>query len=541
VVGWVGTEADQSSAVLKIMNSVGKSIDVNWRDQSITPRNFKGKSWANWTKCPTLSKARMRSINAFIMRPWFERLWVRQEICLASYREAILVCGSAQIPWEVFGRFISAIRRKPNSHELYMYPRVDVDALENRIEAVEAMCGPHTATSFGFLAQSTEQSKCSDDRDRIYGLLGMYEQSASRLQLKPNYELPVGQVYQAATVELMRQAESLRLLSNCELRSDNKYEMPSWVPDFSIPRLSRLICTGEAAGWSVPVWECLPRNVLRVRGTRVGRLLDVQEILLHKKMTENRILSEIRRLKPSKNLETPYPGGGTLLEAYCEAFVCGDFAESQNPSMSSRSYDSSKKILRKVWETDADQNAFQADGIYHDYISDMFSYCDYRTLCTTEQGLIVLAPETAQAGDQVCVILGAPKPLLLRPAGKTQWQVIGECYVPGRMAGEALAGPLPENYRLVVFQSDILSLWMHNFRNIVTGEVQLEDPRFNASDHPEDSEESMIWNLELPTATEEDAARIKIFIIAQHRQTRYLWREENFLKRGVQLQDFDLI
>jgi hypothetical protein len=226
----------------------------------------------------------MRAINAFIMRPWFERLRVQQEICLASSRDAVLVCGSTHIPWEAFERFILAILRKPHSQDLFRYPRLDVDAFDNRITAIEAMCSPLTQSPFNFNMQSTEQSVCSDDRDRIHALLGIHEQTDSRLELTPSYQLPVEQVYQAATLELLKRDESLTVLSSCELRPDNEYEMPSWVPDFSIPRLSRLFKTGDAAGESVPAWECFSGDVLRLRGTRVGRLQDVRGISISREM-----------------------------------------------------------------------------------------------------------------------------------------------------------------------------------------------------------------------------------------------------------------
>jgi hypothetical protein len=176
-----------------------------------------------------------------------------------------------------------------------------------------------------------------------------------------------------------------------------------------------------------------------------------------------------------------------VLDASCNALVCGEFAESSVPPIHSRSYDSSKKMLQKMWETGAGQNVFAADGTYHDYISGMFTYCNNRALCTTEQGLIALAPKAAQPGHQDCVLLDGQSPILLRPAGDTQWQVVGERYVQGLMAGEALGRPLPENYRLVNYQLRILSLPMHCFQNIATGGFLLHDPRFDVSDYPEES------------------------------------------------------
>ncbi|KAG4428493.1 hypothetical protein IFR05_016021 [Cadophora sp. M221] len=56
----------------------------------------------------------------------------------------------------------------------------------------------------------------------------------------------------------------------------------------------------------------------------------------------------------------------------------------------------------------------------------------------TTKGLIgKFFEETIQAGDIVCVILGCPAPLLLRPVG-TQFEVLGGVYLDGIMFGEAI-------------------------------------------------------------------------------------------------------
>ena len=58
----------------------------------------------------------------------------------------------------------------------------------------------------------------------------------------------------------------------------------------------------------------------------------------------------------------------------------------------------------------------------------------------TEQGRVGLVPEEAWVGDWICVVRRVPKPLVLRPKvyDKGVCELVGESYVHGPMAGEAL-------------------------------------------------------------------------------------------------------
>lgn len=88
------------------------------------------------------------------------------------------------------------------------------------------------------------------------------------------------------------------------------------------------------------------------------------------------------------------------MDAYCDALVCGNFAERRVPPLDSRSHDSSKKLLQTIWETETGPDEVATrHNIVHDYFNWVLAYCENRTLCTTEQGLIALAPKAAQPGD----------------------------------------------------------------------------------------------------------------------------------------------
>lgn len=50
-----------------------------------------------------------------------------------------------------------------------------------------------------------------------------------------------------------------------------------------------------------------------------------------------------------------------------------------------------------------------------------------------------LAPQAAQQGDEIVVLLGCDFPVVMRDMG-TYWTLIGEIYVDGIMYGEAMDG-----------------------------------------------------------------------------------------------------
>jgi hypothetical protein len=49
-------------------------------------------------------------------------------------------------------------------------------------------------------------------------------------------------------------------------------------------------------------------------------------------------------------------------------------------------------------------------------------------------------PVDAQGGDVVVVFIGFRVPFVLRPFGEGKWQLVGECYLPWVMKGQALEG-----------------------------------------------------------------------------------------------------
>ena len=67
----------------------------------------------------------------------------------------------------------------------------------------------------------------------------------------------------------------------------------------------------------------------------------------------------------------------------------------------------------------------------------MLNACNRRMMCQTESGLLCLVPDIAEAGDSVVLLFGGGRPFVLRSV-EGKYQVVGACYIYGKMHGEAV-------------------------------------------------------------------------------------------------------
>lgn len=83
---------------------------------------------------------------------------------------------------------------------------------------------------------------------------------------------------------------------------------------------------------------------------------------------------------------------------------------------------------------------------YGAYIRRIHGACAHRALFVTRKGYIGLGPWNAREGDQVAILYGGQTPYLLRKSAVTGYNtLVGEAYVYGIMAGEALIGEFAES------------------------------------------------------------------------------------------------
>jgi len=127
-------------------------------------------------------------------RQWFTRVWILQEV--ANARKATVCCGSWSISAEIFARAPSIIREEPEPH---CQP------------ILEIMSGPSRSGSWWSqkrdlytLLRRFPASKATDERDKIYALLGMSSNPLDTRSIDIDYQKPTYQVIHQAITYLLR-------------------------------------------------------------------------------------------------------------------------------------------------------------------------------------------------------------------------------------------------------------------------------------------------------------------------------------------------
>lgn len=528
VIVWLGVDDTTSTHAIQLLHSIASRTEVDWITSTVKPISRDDVDWADILDARSYRGQDMFAIYSLVMRPWFERLWVQQEI--HSKRNAILVCGFDTLSWHDFRKAVFCIASKlePIEDDETLYP-----GMAARFMLILNMISEGGFFTLGALIETTQQCKCSDPRDRVYAVLNMLTTFERYANIKPDYTKTVGQVYRDVVLSILECTGKIIILGHCEmqeqpLESSDSLQIPSWVPDWRFPRHTRQM-GAEYASCDSSAEASNENDVLRVMGTYVARISHVEKISCDSMPS---LMSAIQGF--SQNIlpdvtSASYVSGGSKLDAYCRTLCVNFFASEYLPPLALMSgyqmpgYQESREWLSSILsppETDMEIDSNVASG-YEPYLRWVGYYTRGMSLFTTEEGHIGLAPAAAKLGDRVCVLLGSSAPFILRPTRDKQYEVVGHCYTHGIMGGEALLGPLPGDYRRVHGFHSKGNCYAPAFHSAEKGIIQFNDPRVPNEPVYEygNSEELLEWVVNEERALTSEALK----------------------KRGVHMEMFELI
>ena len=499
VVVWLGPEKDDSHLAIKILEDLTSHIEVDWSTLQMVPASQDSEShWSERTRALPYTNEELLATKELLCRPWFERLWVQQEICLAN-SHAIVMCGVDVIAWVSLRKAIFCLLRKrlPSG---FLSP--DLQNLAGRV----AVLSSGRTMNLLEAMQQTGRCKCLDPRDRVYAILSLLDEPNKAIGIEPDYSKAVSQVYLDVALLHIAQYKRINILNFSGLKAKSS-GMPTWVPDWRVPIWNPRNWNASASGSSVSKVQYKAGGVLMVLGTC---LATVQKSGRTKNSDPHSLIAEIQRLAPNNILRSLYVGGGSLISAYCHTLCLNRFAELYLPLRKEYSHaQQSLSFLSGILKDEKYRVPDYSPGTEgYKFLATAYWCIDERAFIETREGYIGLAPPKALPGDQVCILLGCDAPLLLRQTPNRQFRVVGACYVHGLGSGEGLLGPLPDHYQAVSEpnRNDSRNYW--KFLDHRTGKTQVNDPRLGSP--PSDDAD--------PDLT-----------------------PETIEKRGVKLQTFDLI
>ena len=166
-----------------------------------------------------------------------------------------MVCGFDQIRWQCLRRAISALTTK----------QLPTPSLRERAYALYPITFESTLTSTTLLLGISRGRKCTDPRDKIYGMLSIAGPIFSSL-VTPSYTKSAGEVYHDVFSAYASQVQRLELLLACD-SSERHIDCPSWVPDFSSERETYALTGFQlASGVSASEIRSIDKGLLRVTG-----------------------------------------------------------------------------------------------------------------------------------------------------------------------------------------------------------------------------------------------------------------------------------
>ncbi|KFY27059.1 hypothetical protein V491_01057 [Pseudogymnoascus sp. VKM F-3775] len=468
VVVWIGPGLQASTRAVKNILDLSKSIDLDWKVFEVTSRSARP-----WTDAVTDILNRPDAISdleELLFRPWFGRLWVWQEIRVASDR-AIIKCGQEEIAWNDFHKAIFAIRATSNGQFS--------KAMIRQMAVVVQMKNMASSTTLVAFSNWTRKSQCSDERDRIYAIRGMIQPSEAAL-IEPDYTRPVHDIFTELASKYITQLKSLDLLTSC--RYDiRKPLLPTWVPNWSgqSDRKFGQIMNPDASGRSACEATLIKEGVLRLQGKHcdvVGTTYKMWDV----GAPEIDVVALILQIACQVGVGANHVTGRTTLEDLAITLELGSVADEFEPIPRSHllQIQQAAKFLQQILIDDSPQSSWKRPEMTK-YISTMAYRLEGWTFFTTEEGSIGLSPTEIRPGDVASVLLGARSVIMLRQRSDGNHQVLGECYVHGMMRAQGLLGPVPEGWRRVakldVKTNSYRACWKYQAKSDAS--FQTTDPR----------------------------------------------------------------
>jgi hypothetical protein len=428
-------------------------------------------------------------------RPYWTRLWVIQEMLLAN-GGACICFGNQAFKLNQWFYLVNALRIHWASIKQHGGPRpvqkLLAFAMSERLSSlatfrVRDAPQPDLAT----LMHASRFARQTEPRDKVYAMLGLMD-PALRDLVRPDYSATILEVYRQFVRSTIRFSGKLEMIYQGAFMTARNSAFPSWVPDWRLSSDFEALPPSQA---NKPRAACDSRhdylaeedssdpNRLTCRGFRVD--------VVHGLGCSDWPHDAHNRALPSSDKgagasPSPYGSDDAVRDALLETlhlgrltFVWPDIADLLralpwfDAKGEKRRLRYNDKLIQNTSMFRAITCFEQCNGAMLIAGKPMASYfppppagdCNIplglgggagegigmtlealiailfiQRLATTAGGYLGMVPKRAQAGDQIFVLLGCDVPLLLRPSPGDDgtYRLIGDCYVPGIMKGEAM-------------------------------------------------------------------------------------------------------
>ncbi|OIW25329.1 hypothetical protein CONLIGDRAFT_673434 [Coniochaeta ligniaria NRRL 30616] len=432
----------------------------------------------------TVSDSSWAALYEFFTKGWFTRMWVIQEFIIPKTNSCHIWLNNYML--DSFGLWTAAhglFQMNPtclnvpqrilmrNSMKQYL------SLFEIKLEQRRRKnCDPEFATTLLWIFRDRF---ATDPRDKIYSLLGILETACDpadnsyngtdhdaggsmKHNLIIDYHAPTEDVYASLVDFVVSGTQSLNII--CASQHPSSFTR-SWVPNWAEPwqthsflspsiykSYQRLHADYEevyhASGSRPAIFSFShDRASLSVQGIRCDQVLCLYDTppfpMEYPQGVDRWAYETFHGLSTDvqKRLENTY-GQTDMVGEFLVAIVGGPFDRARNRGKDYRGYyggasrqwheyaaslQTGEKIDDEIPDGDAGELDIRSHRVGH-----------RRKIFIGEKGYCGLVPDSADIGDDLCVLFGCDIPVLLREMGGNKYRLLGESYVQGLMDGEVI-------------------------------------------------------------------------------------------------------
>jgi hypothetical protein len=414
----------------------------------------------------------------FFSSEWFRRVWTVQEFVLS--KKSIFHCGPLELDGQAVIDSFQTLRRHAFSgccsddiaiHEKSLrYGTSIFDAMTRfSVMYILKSAWPERGTFPGVLHRYRMQ-RCSDPRDRIYGALGIPGKDPIMSNIIPDYTISVKNLYIKVAKEQIGQSQTLDILTYVVSGQNSTLDLPSYVPDWSVPLESEVFRQYLDREWITSMYDAAGSTpadfhlVSDSEATAKGIFIDDITILgkLHSRVFPDELRQtrdiameacEIANLpkQPPTSLEDASPADIALFKT-----LCGNIARYQYSDGSLRprvvdlahDYEAYLQWWKQAAEVSADGLTSPSSfGSGNSFYSAFSMHIAGRRFMRTVKGYLGVVPADSRPGDQMVVLAGGKVPHVIRQRDheakgfqEPVYEYIGYAYLYGFMNEEALSG-----------------------------------------------------------------------------------------------------
>jgi hypothetical protein len=416
---------------------------------------------------------------------WFSRIWVVQEVVLSPL-DPMFIHGNHLHPWYQVEWAAAWLRRNgylrlTHVPESLLY--VDSIGYLRRSKVKWPLSALMSITQKKFHA--------TDQRDKIYGLLGLAAETASSSTvpdaLMPDYTISVQQAYTNATRYFLEHDGSLAILTRTRGTPDSisrgrrQHELgdwPSWLPDWSdfavhdreLRKSFSWIHYSEAdrparlgfpkqyrSSGNLPLKLHFTSDptMLRLEGSKVDIVAEVLQLSSATTFAEHFNSSFDSCMSRIIDIALPLIQH-TSFESWTASIIKATTADQY--ALSGRTSEQGLKdgyaylyeLLSKTQPLFYEEllewlRRVVAGGDSTQFAALARNFCYARSFLITKSERMGIGPSDSRVDDSIAVIPGGGVPYLLRPDGEA-WTFVGEAYLNGIMDGEVVERNIEMEY-----------------------------------------------------------------------------------------------